>query len=94
MHVRPSIRQITRLIPSRLISLSLIQIPYDRNAESECNVIKEGTKECVFWGMGSDGTVSANKNAIKIISDNTDLFSQAYFAYDSKKVGDSCGCYF
>lgn len=42
---------------------------------------------CLFWGLGSDGTVSANKNAIKIIGDNTDLYSQAYFAYDSKKAG-------
>ncbi len=42
---------------------------------------------CLFYGLGSDGTVSANKNAIKIIGDNTDLYSQAYFAYDSKKAG-------
>lgn len=42
---------------------------------------------CLFWGLGSDGTVSANKNAIKIIGDNTDLYAQAYFAYDSKKAG-------
>ncbi len=42
---------------------------------------------CLFYGLGSDGTVSANKNSIKIIGDNTDLNSQAYFAYDSKKAG-------
>ncbi len=42
---------------------------------------------CLFWGLGSDGTVSANKNSIKIIGDNTDLYAQAYFAYDSKKAG-------
>ena len=42
---------------------------------------------CLFYGLGSDGTVSANKNSIKIIGDNTDLYSQAYFAYDSKKAG-------
>ena len=42
---------------------------------------------CLFYGLGSDGTVSANKNAIKIIGDHTDLYSQAYFAYDSKKAG-------
>lgn len=42
---------------------------------------------CLFYGLGSDGTVSANKNAIKIIGDNTDLYAQAYFAYDSKKAG-------
>ncbi len=42
---------------------------------------------CLFWGLGSDGTVSANKNSIKIIGDNTDQYVQAYFAYDSKKAG-------
>lgn len=46
-----------------------------------------GTKRCKFWGLGSDGTVGANKNAIKIIGDETDLYAQGYFAYDSKKSG-------
>ncbi len=47
----------------------------------------EGTIKCKFWGFGSDGTVGANKSAIKIIGDDTDLYAQAYFAYDSKKSG-------
>jgi pyruvate-ferredoxin/flavodoxin oxidoreductase len=47
----------------------------------------EGTTACKFWGLGSDGTVGANKNSIKIIGDHTDLYAQAYFAYDSKKSG-------
>ena len=47
----------------------------------------EGTVSCKFWGLGSDGTVGANKNSIKIIGDHTDKFIQAYFAYDSKKSG-------
>ncbi len=47
----------------------------------------EGTVQCKFWGLGSDGTVGANKSAIKIIGDNTDMFAQGYFAYDSKKSG-------
>ena len=47
----------------------------------------EGTKCCKFWGLGADGTVGANKSAIKIIGDNTDLYAQGYFAYDSKKSG-------
>ena len=47
----------------------------------------EGTSELVFYGLGSDGTVGANKNTIKIIGDNTELYAQAYFAYDSKKSG-------
>ena len=46
-----------------------------------------GTKECKFWGLGADGTVGANKNSIKIIGDNTDMYAQAYFDYDSKKSG-------
>lgn len=47
----------------------------------------EGTTSCKFWGLGSDGTVGANKNSIKIIGDNTDLYVQGYFDYDSKKSG-------
>ena len=47
----------------------------------------KGLKACKFWGFGSDGTVGANKSAIKIIGDNTDMYAQAYFAYDSKKSG-------
>ncbi len=47
----------------------------------------EGTVACKFWGLGADGTVGANKTAIKIIGDNTDMYAQAYFAYDSKKSG-------
>lgn len=46
-----------------------------------------GTTACKFWGLGSDGTVGANKSAIKIIGDKTDMYAQAYFAYDSKKSG-------
>ncbi|HWQ61398.1 MAG TPA: pyruvate:ferredoxin (flavodoxin) oxidoreductase, partial [Negativicutes bacterium] len=46
-----------------------------------------GTTCCKFWGMGADGTVGANKSAIKIIGDHTDLYAQAYFAYDAKKSG-------
>ena len=47
----------------------------------------EGTTACKFWGLGSDGTVGANKSAIKIIGDHTDMYAQGYFAYDSKKSG-------
>ena len=47
----------------------------------------EGTTECLFYGLGADGTVGANKNSVKIIGDKTDLYAQAYFAYDSKKSG-------
>jgi len=51
------------------------------------DVTPKGTVQCKFWGLGADGTVGANKSAIKIIGDNTDMFAQAYFSYDSKKSG-------
>ena len=51
------------------------------------NTAPAGTTACKFWGLGSDGTVGANKNSIKIIGDHTDMFAQAYFEYDSKKSG-------
>ena len=50
-------------------------------------VSNEDVKACLFYGLGADGTVGANKNSIKIIGDKTDLYAQAYFAYDSKKSG-------
>ena len=53
----------------------------------EIDPTPEGTVRCKFWGLGADGTVGANKNAIKIIGENTDMFAQAYFAYDAKKSG-------
>jgi pyruvate-ferredoxin/flavodoxin oxidoreductase len=51
------------------------------------DVAPAGTVQCKFWGLGADGTVGANKSAIKIIGDHTDMYAQAYFAYDSKKSG-------
>lgn len=53
----------------------------------EVSLAKKGTYECKFYGLGSDGTVGANKNTIKIIGDNTDKYCQGYFDYDSKKSG-------
>lgn len=53
----------------------------------EINAAPEGTIRCKFWGLGSDGTVGANKSAIKIIGDETNLYAQGYFSYDSKKSG-------
>lgn len=55
--------------------------------KEEIDVAPEGTTACKFWGLGSDGTVSANKSAIKIIGDHTNMYAQGYFAYDSKKSG-------
>jgi pyruvate-ferredoxin/flavodoxin oxidoreductase len=55
--------------------------------EEEIDTVPAGTVQCKFFGLGADGTVGANKQAIKIIGDNTDLYAQGYFAYDSKKSG-------
>ena len=59
-----------------------LSLPVDR----EIDVTPEGTTSCKFWGIGGDGTVGANKNSITIIGDHTDMYTQAYFAYDSKKT--------
>jgi len=56
-------------------------------AGEDIDTTPEGTKACKFWGLGSDGTVGANKSAIKIIGDHTDMYAQGYFFYDSKKSG-------
>jgi len=56
-------------------------------AGSYLDLVPESTYSAKFWGIGSDGTVGANKNSIKIIGDNTDMYTQAYFSYDSKKSG-------
>lgn len=53
----------------------------------ELDTTPKGTKSCKFWGLGSDGTVGANKSAIKIIGDYTEMYAQGYFSYDSKKSG-------
>ena len=57
------------------------------DVEEVIDTTPAGTVQCQFWGLGSDGTVGANKSAIKIIGDNTGLYAQGYFAYDSKKSG-------
>ena len=56
-------------------------------AKEEISIVKPGTTECKFYGLGSDGTVGANKNTIKIIGDHTPKYCQGYFDYDSKKSG-------
>ena len=56
-------------------------------AHEKVNTSAPGTVQCMFWGLGSDGTVGANKSAIKIIGDNTSMYAQGYFSYDSKKSG-------
>ncbi|MBA3045522.1 MAG: pyruvate:ferredoxin (flavodoxin) oxidoreductase [Euryarchaeota archaeon] len=60
-----------------------LSLPMSENIDAS----PKGLVQCKFWGLGSDGTVGANKDAIKIIGDNTDMYVQGYFAYDSKKSG-------
>lgn len=57
--------------------------------EKSLDITPKGTRSCLFWGLGSDGTVGANKSAIKIIGDKTDMYAQGYFAYDSKNPAAS-----
>ncbi len=57
------------------------------DATEDPDTAPAGTTSCKFWGLGSDGTVGANKNSIKIIGDHTDMYAQGYFDYDSKKSG-------
>ena len=63
--------------------ITFLSLPVNENME----IPSEGLVSCKIWGLGSDGTVGANKNSIKIIGDNTDMYTQAYFVYDSKKSG-------
>ncbi len=63
--------------------VTFLSLPSQANVDTS----SEGTISCRFWGLGSDGTVGANKNSIKIIGDHTDMYAQAYFSYDSKKSG-------
>ena len=74
--------------PKNQFTLSIVDDVYGSSLDRVDIVTEpEGTVRCKFWGLGSDGTVGANKQAIKIIGDNTDLYAQGYFAYDSKKSG-------
>jgi pyruvate-ferredoxin/flavodoxin oxidoreductase len=80
MNGSPGKRHFTAGIEDDVTNISL-------PATGTLSTTPEGTIQCRFWGMGADGTVGANKAAIKIIGDNTDLYVQAYFSYDSKKSG-------
>ena len=75
--------------PKNNFTLGIVDDVTNTSLETTENIkiATPGTVRCKFWGLGSDGTVGANKQAIKIIGDNTDKYAQAYFAYDSKKSG-------
>ena len=75
--------------PKNSFTVSIVDDVNNSSLEKgeDVDTTPEGTKACKFWGLGSDGTVGANKSAIKIIGDHTDMYAQGYFAYDSKKSG-------
>ena len=80
LDAKEPVRGFTLSITDDVTNLSL---PREENPDTSA----AGNTACKFWGLGSDGTVGANKNSIKIIGDHTDLYAQAYFSYDSKKSG-------
>eukprot|EP00484_Ammonia_sp_Unknown_P000272 CAMPEP_0197022220 /NCGR_PEP_ID=MMETSP1384-20130603/3125_1 /TAXON_ID=29189 /ORGANISM="Ammonia sp." /LENGTH=1795 /DNA_ID=CAMNT_0042450221 /DNA_START=521 /DNA_END=5908 /DNA_ORIENTATION=- len=67
--------------------VTFTSLDYSHNKQDNDKSLPDSTRQCLFWGLGSDGTVGANKEAIKMIGDHTDLHCQGYFAYDSKKSG-------
>ena len=75
--------------PAKIFTIGINDDVTNLSLEVEETIVTEpaGTVRCKFWGLGSDGTVGANKNAIKIIGDKTDMYAQGYFSYDSKKSG-------
>ncbi len=76
-------------LPKRRFTIGIVDDVTNLSLEVKDNpdTTPSDTTSCKFWGLGSDGTVGANKNSIKIIGDHTDMFVQGYFAYDSKKSG-------
>lgn len=81
-------RNMESLQPKKHFTLGIIDdVTHLSLPDVPVQVDAQGTVNCKFWGFGSDGTVGANKNSIKIIGDNTDMYVQAYFEYDTKKSG-------
>lgn len=75
--------------PKNHFTVGIVDDVCNTSLEVKNEIVTENkdTVRCIFWGLGSDGTVGANKQAIKVIGDNTDMYVQAYFSYDSKKSG-------
>ena len=88
-HILPVFENLKLPVPKDRFTVSIVDdvtftsLP----AGPDIDTTPAGTTACKFWGLGSDGTVGANKAAVKIIGDHTDMYAQAYFAYDSKKSG-------
>ncbi|GAB6167738.1 pyruvate:ferredoxin (flavodoxin) oxidoreductase [Clostridium carnis] len=88
-HIAAVYANLTKSEPKNGFTIGIVDDVTNTSLEvtEDINATPEGTKACKFWGLGSDGTVGANKSAIKIIGDHTDMYAQGYFAYDSKKSG-------
>ena len=88
-HILPVFENLKLAVPKDRFTLSIVDdVTYTSlPAGDDIDTTPAGTTACKFWGLGSDGTVGANKAAVKIIGDHTDMYAQAYFAYDSKKSG-------
>ncbi len=81
--------ELAKEAPAKIFTIGINDDVTHLSLDVEETIVTEpaGTVRCKFWGLGSDGTVGANKNAIKIIGDKTDMYAQGYFSYDSKKSG-------
>lgn len=88
-HIKRVFDELKKDQPANDFTIGIVDDVTNLSLNIEENIVaeSEGTIRCKFWGLGSDGTVGANKNAIKIIGDETDLYAQGYFSYDSKKSG-------
>jgi pyruvate-ferredoxin/flavodoxin oxidoreductase len=85
--------ELARREPRRHFTVGIVDdvshasLAWDRELDAEIERGRAGEVRCVFYGLGSDGTVGANKNSVKIVGEETDLFAQGYFVYDSRKAG-------
>ncbi len=88
-HIKTVFDNLKLYEPRNHFTISIVDDVSDSSlpVHEEIVAAPEGTVCCKFWGLGSDGTVGANKNSIKIIGDHTDMYAQGYFSYDSKKSG-------
>ncbi len=88
-HIKSVFDELQKEAPKNDFTIGITDDITGLSLEVKENIVAEteGTIRCKFWGLGSDGTVGANKSAIKIIGDNTDMYAQGYFSYDSKKSG-------
>ncbi|MDR3265527.1 MAG: pyruvate:ferredoxin (flavodoxin) oxidoreductase [Synergistaceae bacterium] len=88
-HIKTVFDNLKLYEPRNHFTISIVDDVSDTSLPVKEHIVAapEGTVCCKFWGLGSDGTVGANKNSIKIIGDHTDMYAQGYFAYDSKKSG-------